>query len=134
MVEELAEVTRVELPHGLEAALGQLFILATLRLLAELQEKREEKDIYDKFLIRWLADKGLDEIEDESGAERPSEGFVGALKDIQLHSECPDWLYQFVLDIRTAGYELGYLQAGRTVDKEPDNPVEAESEAMFEDL
>jgi hypothetical protein len=41
---------------------------------------------------------------------------------------------EFVEDIRRAGWELGYLQAGRTKKKEPQDPAERDTEAMFDKL
>lgn len=63
------------------------------------------------------------------------EGYLGQLNEIKLHQECPDWLEDLVLDIKAAGFELGYLQAGRSVSvREPGSPVEEDTDAMFEGL
>lgn len=46
----------------------------------------------------------------------------------------PGWLYQFVLDIRRAAWELGYLRAGRRVEESNLGPVEEDVNAMFEGI
>jgi len=50
-----------------------------------------------------------------------------------LDSGSPQWLYTFVVQIREAAWELGYLQAGRTHKAEEGDPEEQEPLAMFEE-
>jgi hypothetical protein len=58
-------------------------------------------------------------------------GYIQRMATIQFKQTVPGWLYDFVRQIRKAGWKLGYLQAGRTGRQEPDDPVEAEAEEMF---
>lgn len=88
---------------------------AALKLVVELRQDRDSVETYAEILDRWEGE----------------EGFINRFNEIQLQSSCPGWLFQFVLDIRTAGWELGYLQAGRTTKGEPDDPVEADVQEMF---
>ena len=113
--------------RGQAADASSRILAAAMRLVPELKEHREQKEIYDEILSRWL-----DGEETEGVGEVPDEGYLTALENTQLHRECPDWLSQFVLDIRTAGWHLGYLQAGRQTEEEPEDPVEADVESMFE--
>lgn len=109
-----------------EAAEARSKILTpALRLMAEMEEERETVDKYDEMLDRWTAD-------DDDGDDDP--GYIRRINEVKLQNASPGWLFQFVLDIRSAGFELGYLQAGRTVKEEPTDPVEGETEAMFDNL
>lgn len=111
-----AEGARIRPPMAAEA---RAKILApALRLKVEMQKERENDDEYDSILNDWEGE----------------EGYLSKLDETRLQRECPDWLTDFVEGIRTAGFRLGYLQAGRTVKEEPDDEVEAETERMFDKL
>lgn len=70
-----------------------------------------------------------------SSTDDDLEGYIHRLNGIRLHKECPNWLEKFVLDIKAAGFELGYLQAGRNVSVPDGNdPIEEDVAAMFEGL
>jgi len=71
---------------------------AVVRLQTELENERDTKSVYDEILSRWQGD----------------EGYINrfrALNIAVLQSE--PWLQQFATDIHRAGWELGYLKAGR---------------------
>lgn len=78
---------------------------AALKVLPELEENANAKDetdaseenIFSEMLNDW---KGED-------------GYIERLKRATLVNECPEWLFNFVTDIRRAGFHLGYLKAGR---------------------
>jgi hypothetical protein len=88
---------------------------AALKLIPELQQDRDSVEQYDTILERWEGD----------------DGFVSRFAQLSLQDQCPGWMHQFVIDIRTAGWELGYLQAGKREAGEPDNHVDAEATSMF---
>jgi hypothetical protein len=88
---------------------------AAMKLVPELENDRENVTQYDEMLVRW----------------RGEDGFIKRLNSTRLQSVSPGWLYEFVLDIRTAGWELGYLQAGRTSVGDADNQIEAQATSMF---
>jgi len=90
---------------------------AAMKLIPELEQDRESVDKYDEILERWQGD----------------DGFVRRFSEVQMRRECPGWMHQFVIDMRTAGWELGYLQAGRREAGEPDDPTEAEARSMFQE-
>lgn len=93
---------------------------AAMRLLPELENDRDDVDLYDEILNRWQeTDDGL--------------GYIQLFDGLALSQERPSWLHQFVIDIRKAAWELGYLKAGRTAKTEPENPDEAEVKDMFRD-
>jgi len=98
---------------------------AVMKLMPELEEDRETVDLYDEILTRW---EHGEEPEDDS-----SPGYIEAINQTRLKDESPSWLFQLVLDIRQAGWELGYLQAGRKRDAGDGDPVEKESDSMVED-
>lgn len=98
---------------------------AAMKLVPELEEDRETVEIYDDILTRWR--DGEDPDDDDSP------GYIKAINQTRLIDESPAWLFQMVLDIRRAGWELGYLQAGRKRDAGDGDPVEEESDAMVED-
>lgn len=113
---------------GEDAAEASSRILAAaMRLVPEMKTHRDDQDEYDKILNRWL-DGESDDVDEQV----PDEGYVAAFQTTSLRDDCPDWLNQFVLDLRAAGWHLGYLQAGRRTEEEPDDPVEADARAMFD--
>lgn len=95
---------------------------AAIKLIPELEDDREHVDDYDDILERW-----------EDGEDEDERGFIARLNDTQLKSDSPAWLFQMVLDIRTAGWKLGYLRAGRETETSDGDPVEQESDAMVSD-
>jgi len=111
-----AESARIRPPMAAQARAKML--APALRLKVELEDNREVESDYDEILSRWEGD----------------DGFLTKLDQVTLQQECPDWLADFVEDIRTAGFQLGYLQAGRTVKERPDDPVEEETEDIFDNL
>lgn len=129
------ENARVRQETAAEA--GMHLEAAALQLLPELQSDVETNQQYESILRRWLGEETLDEVlNDENPAlADPSEehrdgGYLSQLDAIQLHQECPPWLKQFVLDIKTAGFELGYLRAGRERKATERDPVEEESDSF----
>jgi hypothetical protein len=105
-----------------DAAEARADILAcAIKLIPELRNDREDVDLYDEILDRWT-----DGLDDEVG-------YVSRLDEVSLRRTCPSWLFQFVLDMRAAGWHLGYLQAGRT-ETEYADPVEEEASSMFEGI
>lgn len=77
---------------------------AAIMLHDEMQREAERNDDYDDILERWDGE----------------DGFVRRFDEISLRDERPGWLYQFIRDIRSAGWRLGYLQAGKTEREGPD--------------
>lgn len=75
----------------------------------------------------------LDEIEQRwKDGEDP--GHISKFRTADLTSSQPDWLYQFVSDIRKAGWELGYLQAGREETDWSEDPYDGEVIQMLEGM
>lgn len=102
-------------------------LAAAVTLNAELSHERDRNDDVATILDRWNKGRGGASIE----VEVPREGFVQAFREIRLYDDDPEWLGQFVTDFWRAGWELGYLKAGRHEEGEPDDPVEVDAEAMF---
>jgi len=74
---------------------------ATIWLRTELENERHQKELYDEILTRW----------DGDGEEA---GFIERFRNANLIAPHPTpWLTQFAEDIHRAGWELGYLKAGR---------------------
>jgi hypothetical protein len=48
------------------------------------------------------------------------DGHIARLREVDLIEESPSWLDQYIDDLTTAAWELGYLQAGREEPAEPD--------------
>lgn len=98
------------------AAKARAKILApALRLKVEMEADREAVEKLDQILQDWEGD----------------EGHLAKFSNLQLHQDCPSWLHEFVTQIREAGWEIGYLKAGRTTKKELDDEVEEEVKNMF---
>lgn len=114
-VQEYATIQRTHAENGrvnFDGAGGRI-LAAALRLLPELKDQRDtENDVYDEILVRWLDDEPEnDDLVVEP--EPPMDGAIEQLMNARLKQGCPEFLHQFVIDIRRAGWELGYLQAGR---------------------
>lgn len=80
-----------------------------------------EVDVYTEILTRWTE------------SYKGGEGLLDRLQDVRLHQECPEWLETLVRDIRKAGWEIGYLQAGRTISETTLDPDEEQARSMFEE-
>lgn len=96
---------------------------AAIKLLPELRANStgngESEDTFEEILNRWV------DGDDEQSA------YLDRLDEVQLQHECPSWLGQLVRDIRIAGWEIGYLQAGRTVEDDELEPAEEQARQMF---
>jgi len=108
-----------------EAAEARSRILAaTIKLLPELEananNNTDNGDIYTDIHTRWTT------------SFNDGDGFLDRLKHTQLQHECPDWLGILAQDIRKAGFEIGYLQAGRTIAETDLDEDEQHARAMFE--
>ena len=110
-----------------EAAMARRHMLsAAIKLLPEIKENSngseedEGQDIFSQIYERWV----------ETGTEEFGP-FLEELKKVQFQKEAPPWLSQFAQDIRRAGWEIGYLQAGRTVKDENLDPADEQAQEMF---
>lgn len=92
-------------------------LAAALRLRVEMEPDRDEIDGYDEMLTRWEGE----------------EGFLEKFDAIRLQNTCPSWLDEFAEDIRRAGWELGYLQAGRSVQSEEGDAAEQQATSLLKD-
>lgn len=72
-------------------------LLGAMAVRTELEHNRQQREIYDEILSRWEGE----------------DGFVTRFRELQLPKEYEPWIEQFIEDIRRAGWELGYLKAGR---------------------
>jgi len=71
---------------------------AVRRLQTELENEREQNDVYDEILTRWQGE----------------EGYINRFRSLNAPTlQSQPWLQQFASDIHRAGWELGYLKAGR---------------------
>lgn len=101
-------------------------LAAAMSLMVEMEDQRERNETVGAIYNRWHnGDSG------DLDLTVPDSGFIKAFRRLRLSEESPEWMYQFVIDIRRAGWELGYLKAGRHEAEEPDDPVEVDAEAMF---
>lgn len=121
-----AHQENAQVSPGLAAEARGRILGAAMKLIPELEDDRDTVDVYDEILDRW-EDGNDDEFDDKE------EGFISRLNNTQLRNGTPDWLWQMVLDIRRAGWKLGYLRAGRETETSSDDPVEDESDAMVQD-
>lgn len=74
---------------------------AMVTLTHELEKDRDTVHQYDDILTRWWDGDG----------DEPS--YMQRLQQTQLTETRPGFLIQLGLDLRTAGWELGYLRAGQ---------------------
>lgn len=93
-----------------EAATHRAQILsAALTLKPEIENQEGTNEELAAILERWEGGTAGEDVD----VEVPDQGFIAAFSDLELTGSDPGWLYQFVIDIRRAGWELGYLKAGR---------------------
>jgi len=104
------------------ATARQRILAAAIRILVEIENQNDD-DEYADILERWTTDE-------DSGEP----GYLDKIAEIQLQHSCPDWLYQLTKDIRTAGWKLGYLQAGKQTRERTDDSPEADAQEMFSNL
>jgi len=100
------------------ARAGSRIMSAAIIVQTELDTFGDENEDYEQLLEKFEGD----------------DGYVRNLKEVQLRSECPDWLHDFVTDIRRAGFELGYLQAGRKQTEREKTGPKDEAREMFANL
>lgn len=88
-----------------------------MQLLPEMQHERDADggDAFEEILNDWTGE----------------EGHLNKLSDLYLVESCPGWLQTMMVQLRQAGWELGYLKAGKRDAPDPDDPVEAEAKSMF---
>lgn len=112
--------------------------LAALKMVPELRDDAPTNKQYQRILARWHGGFDYDDENGETHHVNPpddleiADGYLDGLNNVQLSATCPPWLEQFAIDIRTAGWELGYLKAGRTHTENNLEPAEEDARAMFE--
>jgi len=115
---ERAHKENARVDSGEAARAGSSIMFAAINVQTELQAYEDENEQYEQLLAKFEGD----------------DGYVHRFRQAQLHTECPDWLYEFVVDIRTAGFELGYLKAGREQEEQTGNTPEGQAKEMFANL
>lgn len=93
---------------------------AAIRLRVELRSEKDTNERYQEILKKWEGE----------------DGYISNFQSLEIHQSgrMPEWVADFVDQIVESAWELGYLQAGRTARKEPDDPIERDTEAMFEGI
>lgn len=114
-----AHQENAKLSRNRAAQIRQKILSAAMRLLVELEEEKDSKDVYEEILKRW------------KGGEDNGDGYIRELREHKLQNTMPDFMFQFMLDIRRAAWHLGYLQAGRTSRKELQDRAEEDARSMF---
>lgn len=99
-----AAMTNRKVTTNEETKLRADIVSAAMRLQTELQQERDRnKEFAKEILTRW---------EDSDDGEEP--GYITRFRTAQSGEVSQlEFLNQFAQDIRRAGWELGYLQAGR---------------------
>lgn len=73
-------------------------LAAAMRLQIELESERDRNAEYAaEMLDRWEGD----------------DGYIDSFRNTSFVNHSPDWFNRFASDIRRAGWELGYLKAGK---------------------
>lgn len=107
-------------PHDIARARARI-VSAAMRLVPEMEAERDDgSKPYDDILTKWQDGDGDDD------------GYLIRMRDQSLYESNPDWLHDFVTDIRRAAWHIGYLKAGRREDT-PDS-VDEEVQSVFEGL
>lgn len=142
-------------PEADQIAMARSAVLAAaLRLVVEMREEAQNgNDEYGDILERWTGTDPQDDsllfadVWDGSGkwtqngaapvGGAPAQlggGYIRAFRDADLSEDVPEWAGQFAVDIRTAGFRLGYLQAGRREQKPAEDPIEGDARSMLEGI
>lgn len=81
-----------------EADYRATVLSAAMSLKTELENGRDTKPVYDEILSRWEGE----------------DGYIYRFRQVDvLSAGAESWMYQFAEDLHRAGWELGYLKAGR---------------------
>lgn len=112
---------------------GARILSAAMSLMVEIESQHnpdataDERSEIDRIYARWQKGDagGLEDV------EVPGEGFIKAFTRVKLRDGVPDWVYQFVVDIRRAGWELGYLKAGQYEDTDDEEFTERDAMSII---
>lgn len=115
---ERAHQERGKLKSEVAARAGSRILTAAINVQTELAAYEDDNKQYEDLLANFTGE----------------EGYVEQLREVNLRHDCPEWLYEFVVDIRRAGFELGYLKAGREESKREHEGPEDDAREMFANL
>lgn len=88
---------------------------AAMRLRVELENERDKRPVYDDILSDWEGE----------------DGYIARFRRMDLQYDAQgEWLAEFILQIRRAGWELGYLKAGR--EEKHDDPGGSDDSDILE--
>ena len=95
---ESADIAGEKIQARQETDLRADVLGAVRRLHTELENERETKEVYEEILTRWEGE----------------DGYINRFRNLDvMNPQSEGWLQQFASDIHRAGWELGYLKAGR---------------------
>lgn len=110
----------------LAAEIRQDILSAAMMLIPDLQGSQfgdeEDDDPFEDILDRWGVEDG----------QFTDDGYLAELRGTSLQENVPEWLYRLVVDIRTAGWEIGYLRAGRINQERDLDDDERQASEFFE--
>jgi len=109
---------------------------------------RDEEAAQHKAAVLSAAHRLLTEMEIEAGRNGPNadhykeilaewngdDGWIQQLHEANLAREHPSYLHEFAATIHRAAWHLGYLQAGRREEVEPDDTPSTSGREMLEDI
>ena len=92
-------------PSSSKAVAKKTYLLnAGLSLRHEIKQNQGVEP-FDEIISRWDGE----------------DGFLEKLERVNLRTDCPKWLRQYVDDVIEAGWELGYTKAGRQKLADPED-------------
>lgn len=101
---EACESQMISVTNGSAIETKKALVGAGTRIKPEVRHNRDVEP-FDEIWERWQGD----------------DGHVNRLRRADFVEEVPDWLSQYVDDLTTAAWELGYLKAGREEAVDPDD-------------
>jgi len=109
-------VQGARIPPEVAATAHGKMLAPCMQLLPEIEQEADgdTAEVYEQILADWSDD-----------------GHLNRLSEVNLVESCPGWLQTMMIQLRRAGWELGYLKAGKRDAPEPEDPVEAEARSMF---
>ena len=107
------------------AASAESHIFAAIHQLKhEIRREKDSNDELGEIWDRWT-----------EGGEEFDQGLLDKLDQTYLVNDCPEWVGTLVDDIYQAGWELGYIAAGRTESgPDPSDPHDGEVLDMIEGM
>lgn len=104
-----------DVPPLIAAEARGRILTAMMKVMTEMERDQENVELYEEILGKWTGERG----------------YNARLSQTSLREESPAWLFDMMMDLRKAAWELGYLKSGRAAKEEDPDPIEGDARSMF---